>query len=219
MPIELTIIENEVFLDSTSGTGPAGSGVPVGGTAGQVLTKASGSDYDTDWEDAAGGGIASEVIFTPAGTIAATDVQAALEELDSETAAIHVDKFLLDGNTAIGATTIDVDRDAGAIAVGTFVGIGAGTTNCEVRRVTAVSGATLTLFGALKVAHVAEENVWQASGFWIPFEWWGARAGVTHLRLLPLADQCLHGPGQLLRAGRAGANSYYSSRPLFINDY
>lgn len=30
-------------------TGPAGPGVPTGGSAGQVLAKASGTDYDTEW--------------------------------------------------------------------------------------------------------------------------------------------------------------------------
>ena len=36
--------------------GPAGPGVPAGGTAGQVLTKKSGTDYDTEWKDQSGGG-------------------------------------------------------------------------------------------------------------------------------------------------------------------
>lgn len=36
--------------------GPAGPGVPVGGTVGQVLTKDSGTDYDTSWQTPAGGG-------------------------------------------------------------------------------------------------------------------------------------------------------------------
>ena len=36
--------------------GPAGPGVPVGGTAGQVLTKVDGSDYNTEWKDPTGGG-------------------------------------------------------------------------------------------------------------------------------------------------------------------
>lgn len=31
--------------------GPAGPGVPTGGTTGQILTKASASNYDTAWED------------------------------------------------------------------------------------------------------------------------------------------------------------------------
>ena len=37
--------------------GPAGQGVPAGGTAGQVLKKASGTDYDTEWGNAASGAI------------------------------------------------------------------------------------------------------------------------------------------------------------------
>lgn len=40
---------------ATGATGPAGPGVPVGGTTGQVLTKDTGTDYDTSWQDASGG--------------------------------------------------------------------------------------------------------------------------------------------------------------------
>lgn len=36
--------------------GPAGPGVPAGGTTGQVLKKASGTDYDTEWANESGGG-------------------------------------------------------------------------------------------------------------------------------------------------------------------
>lgn len=43
--------------------GPAGPGVPAGGTAGQVLTKKSGTDYDTEWKDPAGGGSSGYVTF------------------------------------------------------------------------------------------------------------------------------------------------------------
>lgn len=42
-------------------TGPAGPGVPVGGTAGQVLTKKSGTDYDTEWKNPAGGGAVKSI--------------------------------------------------------------------------------------------------------------------------------------------------------------
>ena len=44
-------------------TGPAGPGVPAGGTAGQVLTKKSGTDYDTEWKDPAGGGASGRISF------------------------------------------------------------------------------------------------------------------------------------------------------------
>jgi hypothetical protein len=38
--------------------------VPVGGTTGQVLAKASATDYDTEWTDAAGGGTVTSVGLT-----------------------------------------------------------------------------------------------------------------------------------------------------------
>jgi hypothetical protein len=47
----------------TGPQGPAGSngangqGVPVGGTTGQVLRKASGTDYDTEWSSSGGGSV------------------------------------------------------------------------------------------------------------------------------------------------------------------
>lgn len=43
----------------TGATGPAGPGVAAGGTAGQVLTKKSATNYDTEWKDPAGGGSVS----------------------------------------------------------------------------------------------------------------------------------------------------------------
>jgi hypothetical protein len=52
---ELGIEVVEVTVTDASAPGPAGPGVPTGGTDGQVLTKASGTDYDTAWEDATGG--------------------------------------------------------------------------------------------------------------------------------------------------------------------
>ena len=43
--------------------GPAGHGVPAGGTAGQVLTKKSGTDYDTEWKEPTGGGASEFIMF------------------------------------------------------------------------------------------------------------------------------------------------------------
>jgi len=43
---------SRIVVVSTAATGPAGAagaGVVVGGTTGQVLKKASNSDYDTEW--------------------------------------------------------------------------------------------------------------------------------------------------------------------------
>lgn len=46
---------------ATGATGAAGAdgvGVPTGGTTGQVLAKASATDYDTEWVDQGGGSVA-----------------------------------------------------------------------------------------------------------------------------------------------------------------
>ncbi len=70
---------------STPGVpGPPGIGVPTGGTTGQQLAKNSNADYDTEWVSPASNPDAEDVAFTPAGTIASTDVQAAIEEVASE---------------------------------------------------------------------------------------------------------------------------------------
>ena len=65
--ITLDIVEETITLDITNETtvletdgvgpsGPAGQGVPVGGTTGQTLTKTDGTDYNTEWTNPAGGG-------------------------------------------------------------------------------------------------------------------------------------------------------------------
>lgn len=43
--------------------GTAGQGVPSGGTTGQVLTKKSGTDYDTEWKDPTGGTAYGRISF------------------------------------------------------------------------------------------------------------------------------------------------------------
>lgn len=59
---DLTNTKWEVFISNTTGPtgdpgadGTDGQGVPVGGTTGQVLAKASNVDYVTEWVDASGG--------------------------------------------------------------------------------------------------------------------------------------------------------------------
>jgi hypothetical protein len=41
---------------------PDGQGVPAGGTAGQVLSKIDGTDYNTEWTTAAGGGGVYDIV-------------------------------------------------------------------------------------------------------------------------------------------------------------
>jgi hypothetical protein len=54
----------------------AAAGIPPGGTAGQVLAKASDDDFDSSWEDVAGGGgsvtLTGNVTGTGTGTVATT---------------------------------------------------------------------------------------------------------------------------------------------------
>lgn len=106
--IEVTQIPQVLFLDRGA-TGPQGAqgdpgvGVPTGGTAGQVLAKASGADYDTEWVAAGGGGITQltgEVTAGPGSgsvvaTIANLSVTAAKIALatitDAQVAAANID--------------------------------------------------------------------------------------------------------------------------------
>lgn len=54
--------------------GADGQGVPVGGTALQVLRKVDGTDYNTEWADAAGGGAGSLQETTDIGNITTKDI-------------------------------------------------------------------------------------------------------------------------------------------------
>ena len=73
--------------------GTDGVGVPSGGTTGQVLKKASGTDYDTEWADETGGGAVSSVNGqTGAVVLDASDVGA----LDADILAPQAVKNLFD---------------------------------------------------------------------------------------------------------------------------
>jgi len=85
MSIEINVINQIVQIDETSeiveivtsgGIGPAGVGVPIGGTTGQVLAKNSNTNYDTEWIDSS-----SEVYWGEvSGTLSnQTDLQDALD--------------------------------------------------------------------------------------------------------------------------------------------
>ena len=58
----------------TGATGTDGEGVPTGGTADQVLTKIDGTNYNTEWQDAGGGGTPggndTEIQFNDSGSFA-----------------------------------------------------------------------------------------------------------------------------------------------------
>jgi hypothetical protein len=59
--INLTVVEDNVTItvSEVGPTGPAGQGVPTGGTTGQVLTKLSGTNYATTWANNGTGTVTS----------------------------------------------------------------------------------------------------------------------------------------------------------------
>lgn len=68
--VTLTIntTSNSLVINRVGDQGADGQGVPSGGTTGQVLSKASGTDYDTEWITASGlGTVTSVALSVPTG--------------------------------------------------------------------------------------------------------------------------------------------------------
>lgn len=91
--------------------GPAGPGVAVGGTAGQVLAKVDSTDYNTEWVNPSGGGGTGE--FTPAtpadwtGSPTVGTVVSALDELAYRVHTVETSGVIASANqltTSSGAT-------------------------------------------------------------------------------------------------------------------
>ena len=73
-------------IPGTNGSsGSNGVGVPSGGTTGQVLTKSSGTNYDTYWAVAAGGGITSVSSSTADVTIVSTSTTPIITSVNAAT--------------------------------------------------------------------------------------------------------------------------------------
>jgi hypothetical protein len=108
----------------TGDTGPAGAdgiGVPAGGTTGQILSKKTETDYDTQWVNPTG--TADAVSFTPAGNIEATIVQSAIAELDGEKQASLGYTAENTSNKATDLTTPDNTKYATTLAISTALGL------------------------------------------------------------------------------------------------
>lgn len=74
----IDFVDEQITIDFEGGPpGPPGAdgvGVPPGGSAGQVLTKIDGTDYNTEWTTPAGGGGAVTITVTAGEEIAAGDL-------------------------------------------------------------------------------------------------------------------------------------------------
>lgn len=47
--LSVEVVSNDIVVTLIGGRGAVGQGIPTGGTNGQILAKASGTDYDTHW--------------------------------------------------------------------------------------------------------------------------------------------------------------------------
>ena len=122
----------------TGEQGPAGVGIPAGGAAGQVLAKASGTDYDTEWINQSGGGggtsdyndlsnkpsiggVTLSGNKTPAqlGLAAASDIPTVpVQSVNGKTGAVVLsasDVGALPSSTSIPTKTSDLTNDSGYV--------------------------------------------------------------------------------------------------------
>jgi hypothetical protein len=147
---------SNVAQDRVLGRVTAGSGDSEELTAAQVRTLINVEDGATADQDA------SEVAFTPAGDVAASDVQAAIEELDSEKAAsshTHVEADITDLDHSVDAVSnVAQDRIVGRVTAGS--GDSEELTAAQVRTLINVEdGATADQSGAeIKAAYEAEDD-------------------------------------------------------------
>lgn len=86
-------------------------GLPSGGTAGQVLTKADSSDYSASWEDPSGGDVTADMIgivitgnSTPVGASVGQYVIVKNSTISGITDGLYTAKFAIPANTAIDST-------------------------------------------------------------------------------------------------------------------
>jgi hypothetical protein len=121
--VEAAIDELATEKENTGHTHATPNGLaPVGGSTGQVLKKNSATNYDYSWQaDATGGGspasAAVDVTYAGSANLAATNVEAALDELDAEKAsATSVSDHLSDTTAAHAASAISYAGGTGMSA-------------------------------------------------------------------------------------------------------
>lgn len=97
-----------VVLDAAGvGAVPSGEGVPSGGTTGQVLAKASGTDHDLVWTNAGGGAVDSVNGYTGTVVLVASDVGALPDTTPIPSASSATPQAL---GTATAGTSTDFSR-------------------------------------------------------------------------------------------------------------
>lgn len=96
--------------DKAGPRGPAGPGVPAGGTTSQVLGKASGADYDTEWVDQSGGtgGGAVDSVNGQTGVVVLSASDVGADTAAARDTAIGVETSRAEGVEASKANTADL---------------------------------------------------------------------------------------------------------------
>lgn len=139
VPASALGVDGDYYLDTSSGgvyekaagawsvianiagpQGDKGEGVPIGGTTGQVLAKASATDYDTAWIDGGGGGVgvalsgSSSLYVTKSATYVITNYSsfsAYSVAASAGTVSITGDTITYDAPSTDGTTTLTVTVD------------------------------------------------------------------------------------------------------------
>jgi|TARA_R100000084_G_scaffold109282_1_gene75399 hypothetical protein len=133
-PFEVTVNDSGTSV-TVAATGPAGIGVPAGGSSGQVLAKASGTNYDTTWatngtgdllasnnlSDLANAGTARTNLGLGTAATAATGISNT--NVPVFTSGVADDDFLrVDGTNIEGRSASEVRSDLGITNVGSYTG-------------------------------------------------------------------------------------------------
>ena len=163
-----TVVQEHIVVIGSSVTGPAGPGVPVGGTTGQALTKIDGTDYNTQWTTGGGGGVTDHGALTGLADDDhpqyATDSDLAAHEAD--TTSIHgilnTANLSLVGHTHAESDVTSLVSDLAAkVPTSRLINTTAPVTgggDLSADRTIAVSAATTTTSGVSELATQAEAD-------------------------------------------------------------
>ena len=137
-------------MDGEDGaTGPAGPGVPTGGTAGQVLRKASTTDYDAAWATPSAADLTGTLpvahggtgATTAAGALTALGAAAAADVAVIGTVVSDSETVSLASNASSASAITSVSLAAGTWIVQATVGFGASATGSRLLTIATASGS------------------------------------------------------------------------------